>query len=224
MTEPLTAPPSSTARDTPGRQRARKGEGELLRDEILDAAEALLEEIGSKEAVTMRAVAERVGVSVPSIYLHFADKDVLFYECCQRNLIELATRLETAASGSGTVVERIRRSGEAYLRFGLDQPGQYMTLFGTDIPDTVDPEVAADDPGRRCLEVVVRLIEEGVVTGELRSDLPPIATAVAVWAAAHGAVNLLLTKRLTTDPLVDMPTEEQVISAVVDLSIDGMTS
>jgi hypothetical protein len=117
----------------------------------------------------------------------------------------------------------MRRCGEAYLRFGLDQPGQYMTLFGTDIPDTVDPEVAADDPGRRCLGVVVELIEEGLATGELRADLNPLATAVAVWAAAHGAVNLLLTKRLKADPLVEMPSEEDVIAAVVDLSINGMT-
>jgi AcrR family transcriptional regulator len=224
MTDPLTVPRSSATREIPGRQRARKGEGELLRDEILDATEGLLEELGAKEAVTMRAVAERVGVSVPSIYIHFADKDVLFYECCRRNLVELAARLEDAASGSGTVVERMRRCGEAYLRFGLDQPGQYMTLFGTDIPDTVAPDVAADDPGRRCLEVVVRLIEEGVAAGELRSNLPPLATAVAVWAAAHGAVNLLLTKRLQADPLVEMPSEEAVISAVVDLSLNGMTA
>jgi AcrR family transcriptional regulator len=223
MTDPLTVPLSSPTREIPGRQRARKGEGELLRDEILDATEGLLEELGAKEAVTMRAVAQRVGVSVPSIYIHFADKNVLFYECCRRNLVELATRLEAAAAGSGTVVERMRRCGEAYLRFGLDQPGQYMTLFGTDIPDTVDPEVAADDPGRRCLEVVVGLIEDGVATGELREDLHPLATAVAVWAAAHGAVNLLLTKRLRADPPVEMPSEEEVISAVVDLSINGMT-
>jgi len=195
----------------------------LLRDEILDATEDLLEELGAKEAVTMRAVAERVGVSVPSIYLHFADKDVLFYECCRKNLVELTSRLEAAAAGSGTVVERLRRCGEAYIRFGLDQPGQYMTLFGTDIPDTVDPEVAADDPGRRCLGVVVGLIEEGLATGELRVDLHPLAAAVAVWAADHGAVNLLLTKRLQTDLPVEMPSEEEVISAVVDLSINGLT-
>jgi AcrR family transcriptional regulator len=223
MTDPLTVPRSSATREIPGRQRARKGEGELLRDEILDATEGLLEELGAKEAVTMRAVAQRVGVSVPSIYIHFADKNVLFYECCRRNLVELATRLEAAAAGSGTVVERMRRCGEAYLRFGLGQPGQYMTLFGTDIPDTVDPDVAADDPGRRCLGVVVGLIEEGVANRELRADLHPLATAVAVWAAAHGAVNLLLTKRLQTDSLVEMPSEEEVIAAVVELSINGMT-
>lgn len=223
MTDPLTVPRPSPTREIPGRQRARKGEGELLRDEILDATEALLEELGAKEAVTMRAVAERVGVSVPSIYIHFADKDVLFYECCRRNLVELATRLEAAAAGSGTVLERMRRCGEAYLRFGLDQPGQYMTLFGTDIPDTVDPEVAADDPGRRCLEVVVGLIEEGVASREMRADLHPLGTAVAVWAAVHGAVNLLLTKRLQADQLVEMPSEEEVISAVIDLSINGIT-
>jgi AcrR family transcriptional regulator len=63
------------------RRRARKGEGELLREEILDAAEALLIEKGHPDAVSIRAVAARVGVSPPAIYLHFADKDELFYHC-----------------------------------------------------------------------------------------------------------------------------------------------
>lgn len=224
MIEPAIKPRSTAVQEAPGRQRARKGEGDLLREEILEAAEEMLLELGSKEAVTMRAVAESVGVSVPSIYLHFEDKDVLFYECCRRSLTEVAARLEEAAAGPGTVVERLRRCGESYLRYGLDRAGLYLTLFGTDIPDSVDPEVAEDDPGRQCLEVVVRLIAEGVANGELRSDLDPLATAVAVWAAAHGAVDLLLTKRLKTDLHEEMPTENEVITAVVDLAIEGVTT
>ncbi len=60
------------------------GEGELLRDEILDAAEALLVRHGSMDAVPLRSVATAVGVSAPSIYLHFADKDDLFFAVCDR--------------------------------------------------------------------------------------------------------------------------------------------
>jgi AcrR family transcriptional regulator len=55
------------------RRRARRGEGEKLREEILEAAERLLLQTGSEEMVQVRAVAEAVGVTPPSIYLHFAD-------------------------------------------------------------------------------------------------------------------------------------------------------
>ena len=51
----------------PARPRSRKGEGDRLRVEILDAAEALLLEKGSPDHVSMRAIADQVGVSPPAI-------------------------------------------------------------------------------------------------------------------------------------------------------------
>ena len=59
------------------RRRAPRGSGEQLREEILDATTELLLETGHAKAVSIRSVAQRVGVTPPSIYLHFADKDAL---------------------------------------------------------------------------------------------------------------------------------------------------
>ena len=69
--------PASSIPTASRRTRARRGEGERLREEILDAAERLLIETGNRDAVSIRAVAEAVGVTPPSIYLHFADKTEL---------------------------------------------------------------------------------------------------------------------------------------------------
>ena len=69
----------STVPDVRARVRARKGEGELLRDEIIAATEALLVRTGDASAVSVRAIADAVGVTPPSIYLHFADKSELLY-------------------------------------------------------------------------------------------------------------------------------------------------
>jgi AcrR family transcriptional regulator len=49
------------------RHRARRGEGDRLREEILAAAERLLLETGDESAVSIRAVADAVGVTPPSI-------------------------------------------------------------------------------------------------------------------------------------------------------------
>ena len=59
------------------RTRSRRGEGDRLRDEILAAVGALLDETKDEAAVSIRAIAERVGVSPPSIYRHFEDKEAL---------------------------------------------------------------------------------------------------------------------------------------------------
>jgi len=64
------------------RRRAPRGQGRKLREEILAAAERLLRETGDQEAVSIRAVADAVGVTPPSIYLHFADKTDLIFAIC----------------------------------------------------------------------------------------------------------------------------------------------
>ena len=73
------------------RRRAPRGSGDQLRDEILDATTDLLLETGHAKAVSIRSVAKRVGVTPPSIYLHFADKDALLDAVCAR-YFESSTR------------------------------------------------------------------------------------------------------------------------------------
>ena len=71
---------------TTTRPRARKGQGDLLRTDILEAAERLLLETGSEDAVSIRAVADATGVTPPSIYRHFRDKQHLLFEVCARQM------------------------------------------------------------------------------------------------------------------------------------------
>ncbi len=83
MTDQAAAAPAAPA-SAGRRARSRKGEGRRLREEILDATEALLLETGAAEQVSIRAVADAVGVTPPSIYRHFPDKDTLIYEVWDR--------------------------------------------------------------------------------------------------------------------------------------------
>lgn len=59
------------------RERNRRGQGTRLRAEILAGATQLLEDSGSEEAVTLRAIARQIGISAPSIYSHFPDREAL---------------------------------------------------------------------------------------------------------------------------------------------------
>jgi len=75
------------------RVRANPGEGERLREEILSAAERLLVDAGGDEALTLRAVAQHVGVTTPSLYRHFRDKASLVSAVCLRVWHELGERM-----------------------------------------------------------------------------------------------------------------------------------
>src|SRR4029450_1591391 len=80
------------------RRRAPRGSGEQLRDEILDATTELLLETGHAKAVSIRSVAQRVGVTPPSIYLHFADKDALLDAVCARYFEKLDEEMQRVAA------------------------------------------------------------------------------------------------------------------------------
>src|ERR687888_1511242 len=105
------APPAEAQR----RRRAPRGQGERLRAEILAAAEHLLVETGDEEAVSIRAVADSVGVTPPSIYLHFADKNELMFAVCERQFERLDRVTEEAAAQSNDPLESLRLRGRAYV-------------------------------------------------------------------------------------------------------------
>ena len=120
---------SGSRRKAQTRPRARRGDGLRLRDEILEATERLMLASGDADAVSLRAVANAVGVTPPSIYLHFADKVDLIFAVCERNFARLDEAMEAAAAGASDPVDEVLRRGRAYVRFGLAHPEQYRILF-----------------------------------------------------------------------------------------------
>lgn len=214
----MTHNPAPTRRDG---HRARKGEGALLREQILDAAEELLYRRGSIEAVPVRAIADRVGVTPPALYLHFEDKDRLFYAVCRRGFDRFAVRLGPVLSSEGSAIERIRRLGEEYVRFGLDNWQQYPILFGTKGRVTIPESEVDDDPGLRILNGLIALVEQAQAEGDLRSDLPPATIGAVLWATTHGAVSLLIGSQ-TNPELVRIPPADEMVPAMIEVLLRGM--
>jgi AcrR family transcriptional regulator len=175
------------------RKRARKGEGEKLRDEILDEAEQLLIEQGSPDNVSMRAIAERVGVTPPSLYIHFADKDDLFLQCCSRRFMELQVSVLSVLQ-EGSVLDRLWAIGEAYINFGLRRGQQYEAMWSIHLPAHLDDNQVAALPGYELLLIVSSLVSEGIADGEIRPDLDPQQAAIAMWGFVHGTTLLLIDK------------------------------
>jgi AcrR family transcriptional regulator len=175
------------------RPRARRGEGEHLRDEILAAAEALLIETGDEEAVSIRAIADRVGVTPPSIYLHFHDKTELIFAVCEAQFRALDRMMERAARRTPSPLAALCARGRAYVRFGLDHPEQYRILFmgkPAATPGTFDVDKMRSTAA---FDHLVDAVGECMEAGDLpRAD--PFVVAVELWASAHGITSLLLAK------------------------------
>ncbi len=76
-------------------------------EEIVDAAEALLDEEGP-EALTMRRLADRLGIKAASLYKHLAGKDAIEAELISRGFEAQAEAFEQAVDGGASPVESSR--------------------------------------------------------------------------------------------------------------------
>ena len=185
------------------RPRARKGEGQLLRIEILEAAEQLLLTTGSEEAVSIRAVADATGVTAPSIYRHFRDKQDLLFEVCGRQLERLDAVIEAACEGIEDPLEALRARGRAYVRFGMDHPEHYRIMFMG--PAYATPEqwsdLLATGAFAHLVEGLRAVADAGMV--ELLSDEALLEVALHVWASIHGLTSLLVARPTMPWPDLD---------------------
>ena len=145
------------------RRRAARGSGEQLRDEILDATTELLLETGHAKAVSIRSVAQRVGVTPPSIYLHFADKDALLDAVCARYFERLDEVMQQVAADQPSNIDRLRAQGLAYVRFAMQNPELYrIATMGEGRPGS-DVDVALNSSAFVHMRSSVEaLIEEGI--------------------------------------------------------------
>lgn len=172
------------------RRRAPRGSGEHLREEILDAATDLLLETGHAKDVSIRSVAQRVGVTPPSIYLHFADKDAMLDAVCARYFEKLDEEMRLAAADQTSTIEVLRAQGLAYIRFAMKTPELYrIATMGEGRPGS-DVDMALNSSAFvHMRNTVEALIAEGFLPAG-----GPTAIALELWTAAHGVAAMMISR------------------------------
>jgi AcrR family transcriptional regulator len=172
------------------RRRAPRGSGEHLRDEILDATTDLLMETGHAKAVSIRSVAQRVGVTPPSIYLHFADKDALLDAVCARYFEALDQVMQQVALEQPSAIDRLRAQGLAYVRFAVQNPELYRIatmgegILGSDVDMTLNSSAFV-----HMRATIESLMEEAVYpSGDATM------AALELWTVAHGVAALAISR------------------------------
>jgi AcrR family transcriptional regulator len=205
-----------TGTSTATRTRAKRGEGEKLRGEILDQAEKLLLESGSQEAVSVRAIADRCDVSPPAIYLHFADKDALFLEVCSRRFRELDAYIQEAGRDASDPLDALRVRGMAYVNFGLEHPEAYrLLMMGRREGHIDDPGMEA---GRDAFLHMVESVDRAVKAGVL-GDADPYRASLVLWAGIHGITSLII-----SFPNFEWGEKQALVENMLDVLIEGVLS
>jgi AcrR family transcriptional regulator len=165
------------------------------REEILAAALKLFSEKGV-HAVTTRQIASAVGISQPSLYSFFPNKQALEAEVCTRAFEELTLRitegLEALKRGSCNICDL----GKIYVDFGLTHPDAYRLAFMVEKQGQVPTVSSGYDSilaaGLKSFYLLREAI--GLTFG---AGLPPHELEIlaqSLWAALHGLVSLLLAR------------------------------
>jgi TetR/AcrR family transcriptional regulator len=163
-----------------------------VRDRILLVATRLFAERGYG-STSVREVVEAAGVTKPTLYYWFANKEALFLEVVHRHLDGMDRFVDDVVTSKGSVRARLRRFVGEYVRGALDNMDAVKLLMSlkhptTSAPPSDQPEVDLMSMHERTTAAFERLLQEGVDTRELRGDLDVRAAVVAFV----GAVNLYL--------------------------------
>ncbi len=164
-----------------------------FRDRLCDAAEALFAEHGP-EAVTIRQLAQQIGVSPMTPYRYFQDKDAILAAVQARAFERHAEALETAwRDAPGDAEAKARATGAAYVRFAFEHPQAYKLMFDVSGPTGglyPDLERAAE----RSRRTMTLYLEPLANAGQLRGE--PTLVGHMFWAAIHGVIMLHFAGRL----------------------------
>jgi AcrR family transcriptional regulator len=170
------------------RERNRRGEGGKLRDDILAAATELLEQTGSEEAVTLRAVARQVGISAPSIYTHFADREAIVDAIVDSAFADFNAAIDAAIDASSGPLARLRAGCAAYLRFAEERPNRYKFLFERQILVNT-PEGPAPAIRTESFDALVTCVQDCIDAG-ISASADAQLDSKTIWVALHGYATL----------------------------------
>jgi AcrR family transcriptional regulator len=170
------------------RERNRRGEGGKLRADILAGATHLLEQTGSEEAVTLRAVARQVGISAPSIYTHFADREAMVDAIVDDAFADFNAAIHGAVAAASGPLARLRAGCAAYLQFAENRPNRYKILFERQAP-VIDPDCPVPTIRTESFGALVRCVQDCIDAG-ISASTDAQLDSTAIWVALHGFATL----------------------------------
>lgn len=152
-----------------------------LRAEMLRLAQIEIETVGY-EALSLRALASRLGVSKTAPYHHFPDRRSLLLALAQQGLEHLRLGYAHAMKGRGSAAEKLRRACLSYLDFAARKPQLYRLIFvsGADWQGTEDVLLMDSESSFGLFEQLV------MKAAAMQPGADARAATLARWAALHG--------------------------------------
>jgi AcrR family transcriptional regulator len=153
-----------------------------LRDALVQAALVEAEQ-GGPEAISLKALAKKLGVSQPAPYRHFADREALLAAVTAEAFRQFSAMLRESISGPSKQ-SKLSRLAQATLSFGLRRNGIYRLMFASRTMACASKGSELHNAAFETFGLVLDALEAPAV-GLLRER-----QALQIWAALHGVVML----------------------------------
>ena len=178
-----------------------------LRRALLDEALRTIQQDGV-DALTLRTIGVRLGVSRTALYRHFTDKRALLSSVATEGFRLLTERLLNAWKAGG--LRGFNAMGVAYIRFAMGNPSHYRVMFGGFVDDGPrDDDLMRESTAafQALVDAIVALQQEGAV----RTD-DALQLAQFIWAVVHGVSMLIIDgqlahQRASIDDLIQFAVE-----------------
>lgn len=180
-----------------------------LRQHLVDVTVDLLARDGT-EAVSLREIARRAGVSHGAPLRHYPNLANLLSHVAGEGFVRLRDRIDVAldSMADASAADRLAASGRSYVHFAVDDPGHYTLMFRFDLLDLAEP--AFTTPALAAFNQLVDLVRAAQADG-WRSDVDSIHLAGVLWSTMHGISSLWLdgalagtTLTTTVDPVLEL--------------------
>jgi len=166
----------------------RRSRPEDLREACVREAMSIIGELGL-QALSLRDVARRLGVSPWAPYKHFPTRDHLIAEIVSRAYADFASQLDKHKR-SGDPLSELANLGRAYIDYAREHPLRYKLMFGTPLPNPAEhPQMM--EKARHAFEILRTII------ARLPGDRTPAQAdldALFAWSAVHGLASILETR------------------------------
>lgn len=173
---------------TAPRQRLPRGQGRLLRQQIIDRAMELVARSDLARAPSARQLTRALGITAPSLYRHFRSMDELVDAMCSTYFEQLGHAMQGATFRIPTAAERLHAMAMAYVRFAAQNPRMYQfATTGRQLRAVEsDDQMPSSAPLLHLRNIAQELVDE--------EWLPPgdaLERALQLWATTHGVTSLL---------------------------------
>lgn len=161
---------------------------QATRRAIRQAAADLYANNGAKD-ISVRAIAERAGVSVGTIYAYFGNLTELMQSLWKQPAKRLLADLEEVTLNIESPLEKLRAILQTYATFAQDQRAVYRGAFLYVRPEDhkkPEPVALSDD---RLFNLIQTTISSGQAQG-LFIEGDPTKLTQTLWSAVHGAIAL----------------------------------